>query len=320
MPVRIAILGTGSLGSVVGGCLARGGEEVWMVGRRRDVVTAISTHGLHLVEDDGTTVVWPRATVDAEEVGDVDLVVVVVKAFDVAAALSAASSLLGRATTVLTLQNGLGVEEVAAGVVGRDRVLAGRTYVSGDAAAPGVVRAGIHGRPTVVGEPFGVDSGRAGAVAAAFGRGGLDTEVSPDIRSVIWQKLLVNVATGALAGITGLTYGSLYRLEGIQRTAHAAVREAVAVATACGVDLGEVDAEAVWQEARRGLPDDFRTSILQSLERGAPTEIAFINGAVVRTGSAAGVPTPVNATLEACVQGLEVSRRRVASSGSAAPR
>jgi len=318
--VRIAVLGAGSLGSVVGGCLARGGEDVWLVSRRPELVTAVSTEGLRLVEDDGTTVVRPNATLDVEEVGAVDLVIVLVKAFDTVAALSMARSLLGPTTTVLSLQNGLGSEDLIAEVVGHERVLAGRTYVSGDTVGPGVVRAGIRGRPTAVGEPFGVVSERASRVADAFRRGGLDAEVSSDIRTVIWRKLLVNVATGALAGVTGLPYGRLYQLERAHAVGVAAVREAMAVAAASGVDLGEVDPEAVWQEARRGLPDDFRTSILQSLERGAPTEVDVINGAVVRHGQAVGVPTPVNATLEACVEGLEVSRRGAARSDRASRR
>ncbi len=306
--MRIVVLGAGSLGSVVGGCLARGGDEVTLVSRRSEYVRAVTAEGLHLVEDDGESVVWPRATVEVSEIGLVDVVIVVVKAFDVGTALSSARSLLGPTTTVLSLQNGLGGEEAVAEAVGRERVLAGRTYVSGDAIAPGVIRAGIRGRSTIIGEPFGYVSDRAETVSAAFRRGGLDAEVSSDIRSVIWRKLLVNVATGALAGVTGLPYGILYQLDGIRRAGIAAVEEAVAVATACGVDLGQVDAEAVWQEARRGLPDDFRTSILQSLERGSPTEVGVINGAVVRHGQAAGVPTPVNATLEACVEAIELAR------------
>jgi len=306
--MRTVVLGAGSLGSVIGGCLARGGAAVTLVSRRSEYVRAVTAEGLKLVEDDGTSVVWPRATVNVGEVGVVDLVIVVVKAFDTATALSSIMPLLGTNTTVLSLQNGLGSEDLIAETVGRERVLAGRTYVSGDAMAPGVVRAGIRGRSTVIGEPFGYVSDRAETVAAAFRRGGLDAEVSSDIRSVIWRKLLVNVATGALAGITGLPYGLLYQLEGVHRVGVAAVDEAVAVATACGVDLGEVDTEAVWQDARMGLPGDFRTSILQSLERGSPTEVGVINGAVVRNGRAAGVPTPVNATLEACVEALELTR------------
>ncbi len=306
--MRIAVLGAGSLGSVIGGCLARGDDEVWLVSRRPEYVRVVSADGLRLVDDDGTSVVRPHATLDVGEVGAVDLVIVVVKAFDTATAVSSAGPLLGPETAVLSLQNGLGSEDVIAEAVGRERVLAGRTYVAGDVLAPGVVRAGVRGRLTVIGELSGGVTSRVEAVAGAFRRAGLDVEVSSDVRATIWRKLLVNVATGALAGVTGLPYGLLYQLERVHAVGVEAVEEAVAVATACGVDLGDVDPEGVWQEARRGLPDGFRTSILQSLERGAPTEVGVINGAVVRHGRVVGVPTPVNATLEACVEALELAR------------
>lgn len=315
--MRVAVLGAGSLGSVIGGCLARGGVDVWLVSRRPEYITAVSAQGLRLVEEDGTSVVYPHVTDDPCDIGLVDLVIVLVKAFDAAAALSSAEPLIGTTTAVLSMQNGLGGEELVADVVGRQRVLAGRTYVAGDALAPGVVRAGISGRATVIGDPFGGDVGRAEAVAEVLRRGGLDVEVSAEIRTVIWRKLLINVATGALAGVTGLPYGLLYRLDGVHRAAVAAVEEAATVARACGIDLGAVDAEAIWQEARRGLPDSFRTSILQSLDRGSLTEVGFINGAVVRHGRATGVPTPVNATLQACVEGLELARS--GSTGIAGP-
>lgn len=302
------MLGAGSLGSVVGGCLVRGGVDVWLVSRRPEYINAVAAEGLRVIEEDRTSVVHPHVTDDPRDVGIVDLVIVLVKAFDTAAALSSAAPMMGKTTVVLSMQNGLGGEEIAAEVVGRQRVLAGRTYVAGDALAPGVVRAGISGRATVIGDPFGGELGRAEAVAEVLRCGGLDVEVSAEIRTVIWRKLLVNVATGALAGVTGLPYGLLYRLDGVQSTAVSAVEEAVTVAKACGVDLGAVDAESIWHEARRGLPDSFRTSILQSLDRGAPTEIGFINGAVVRHGKATGVPTPVNATLQACVEGRELAR------------
>jgi len=77
------------------------------------------------------------------------------------------------------------------------------------------------------------------------------------------------------------------------------------VARASGVQLSYTDPKAPWLKAAAGLPDDFKTSMLQSLEKGSVTEIDFINGAVVRLGQRLGVPTPVNATLVACIKGIE---------------
>jgi 2-dehydropantoate 2-reductase len=117
--------------------------------------------------------------------------------------------------------------------------------------------------------------------------------------------LLINVATGALAGITRLTYGDLYSVKEIEACAVAAVAEAMAVAKANGIELSIRDPHDAWKKAAEGLPSDFKTSILQSLEKGSLTEIDFINGSVVRWGARRNVPTPVNQTLVACVKGVE---------------
>ena len=121
----------------------------------------------------------------------------------------------------------------------------------------------------------------------------------------MWDKLLVNVATGALSGITMLSYGQLYSEPLLESTAKAAVAEAIAVAERAGIRLSLTSPEAAWSLAAEGLPASFRTSMLQSLEKNSITEIDFINGSVVRWGQRHGVATPVNATLVACIKGIE---------------
>ena len=116
---------------------------------------------------------------------------------------------------------------------------------------------------------------------------------------------MVNVATGALSGITRLSYGELYKLSEIQDCAIAAVTEAMSVAGAKGVKLSVTDPMQPWIKAAAGLPNEFKASMLQSLEKGSITEIDFVNGAVVYWGTQLGVPTPVNKTLVACMKGIE---------------
>jgi len=235
----------------------------------------------------------------------VDLVVVLVKSFHTAEAIGGATALLGPQTLVLSLQNGLGHEDILADVVGRARVLAGKTYVGGVLLAPGSIRAGVAGKHTYIGELDGQLTPRVQAIAEAFNAAGLATTVSDNILGTMWDKLLVNVATGALSGITMLSYGQLYSEPLLESTAKAAVAEAMAVAERAGIRLGLSSPEAAWTLAAEGLPASFRTSMLQSLEKGSITEIDFINGSVVRWGQRHGVATPVNATLVACIKGIE---------------
>ena len=219
--------------------------------------------------------------------------------------MQAATSLLGPDTVVLSLQNGLGHEDILAPIVGQGRLLAGRTYVGGTQLAPGHVIAGTRRKLTLIGEPGGGASARAQRIAEAFNQAGLDTTVSENIAGVIWDKLLVNAATGALSAITRLPYGLLYQQSGLQATALAAVREAMAVAQARGIQLSITDPAEPWRMAGAGLPFEFRPSMLQSLDKGSITPIDFNNGAIVRQGEKVNVPTPVNQTLVACIKGIE---------------
>lgn len=305
--MKVCILGAGSLGSVIGGALARGGVEVHLVTRSGAHVAAVRRDGLRLVEAGVESVQHPYAAADCAGLPVMDLVVVLVKSADTRGAVEAAlaAGIVGADTTVMSLQNGLGHEDVLAEVVGAARVLAGKTYVGGLLSAPGVVTAGIRGKETLIGETAGGASARARRIAAVFEQGGLATAVCTDIRAVIWDKLLVNVATGALSGITGLAYGALYAVPALRECALAAVAEAMAVARAAGVAINTAAPDDAWAKAAAGLPPTFKASMLQSLEKGMRTEVDFINGAVVREGDRLGVATPVNRTLVAAIKGIE---------------
>jgi 2-dehydropantoate 2-reductase len=196
--------------------------------------------------------------------------------------------------------------------VGRERVLAGKTYVGGVLLGPGRISSGVAGKHTYIGELDGRVSARVQAIAATFDAAGLITTVSDNILGVMWDKLLVNVATGALSAITRLPYGGLYAVPALKTTALAAVAEAMAVARAGGVRLQFTEPEQAWHLAAQGLPASFKTSMLQSLEKGSVTEIDFINGSVVRWGERHGVATPVNAALVACIKGIEFAMARQA--------
>ena len=307
--MKICVLGAGALGCAIGGVLTEAGHEVWLINRNAAQVAAMSQHGLVLRSDGVDRTVRVRVATTAAGVipasGPVDLLLVLVKSFHTAEAMQSALCLLGPETVVLSLQNGLGHVDILAGVVGGERVLAGKTYAGGTQLAPGYVEAGTRGKRTLIGEPAGGLSARATAIASLFSAAGLDTTVSDNIMGVAWDKLLINVATGALSAITRLTYGGLYSVPEVEACALAAVAEAMAVARASGVTLSIDNPAQAWQMASAGLPYEFKASMLQSLEKGSVTEVDYINGAVVRQGSLCGVPTPVNQTLVAAIKGIE---------------
>ncbi len=310
--MKICILGAGALGCAIGGVLTEAGHEVWLINRNAAQVDAMNSRGLILRDGAGVDrTVGVRAATTAQGVsmdsGAVDLVIVLVKSFHTGEAMQAATSLIGPQTVVMSLQNGLGHEDILADIVGRERVLAGKTYAGGSQLGPGHVLVGTIGKDTHIGELDGRITARVQSIANTFNEAGLDTVVSANIMGTIWDKLLVNVATGAVSGISRLVYGELYQVSELEATGVAAVAEAMAVAKASGITLSITDPRQPWVKAGAGLPYDFKTSMLQSLEKGSITEIDFINGAVVRQGEKCGVPTPVNQALVACIKGIERS-------------
>ena len=303
--MKIAILGAGALGCAMGAALTEGGHETWLIDRSPAHVDAMRRDGLRVDDASGSRQVRVLATTRASEAGAADLVIVLVKSFHTDSAIRGARDLVGPETLVLSLQNGLGHEDILADAVGRERVLAGKTYVGGVLRGAGHVESGVVGKYTYIGELDGRITTRVQIIADAFNAAGLVTAVSDNIVGTMWDKLLVNVATGALTGVTGLTYGQLYDEPLLKATSLAAVAEAIAAAQAAGIKLSMTDPEQAWTLAAAGLPTAFKTSMLQSLEKGSVTEVDFINGSVVRWGRKHGVPTPVNATLVACIKGVE---------------
>jgi 2-dehydropantoate 2-reductase len=303
--MKICVLGCGALGSSIGGVLADAGLEVYLIDPWSDHVDAMNRKGLRLIEDGAERTVKVRAATNCRGIGPADLVLVLVKSYHTKDAIENAGPLIGDKTVVLSLQNGFGNEEILADAVGKDRVLGGRTFAGGVLIAPGQVIAGCKGRRTYVGELDGEITERALEIAGQFNQAGLETVVSSNILGIMWDKLLINVATGALSGITRLPYGGLYSVREIMECAAEAVSEAIAVAEAMGVTLAMTDPKEIWFKAADQLPSEFKASMLQDIEKGSRTEIDFINGSVVRLGAKHGIPTPVNRALVACIKGIE---------------
>lgn len=305
--MKIVMLGAGALGSTIGGTLAMGGNDVHFVDMWQEHVDLINKDGLHMTNEKEDWYVRVDARTTADTISEADLVIVLVKSFATKQAVEQLkqTNVIGKNTLVMSLQNGLGNEETIASVIGSENVISGKTYVGGRLIQAGYISAGVQGKWTYIGELNGEITDRIQTVCNVFNDAGLLCEVSDNIKGLIWDKLLINVAAGALCGITRLPYGPLYEEDYIKDVAVAAIQEGIQVAKAAGVVLKSEDPQYPWVAASEGLPGTFKTSILQSLELKRPTEIDFINGSIVEWGKKYGIETPVNQTLVACVKGIE---------------
>ncbi len=294
------------MGCLFGGALARAGHRVTLVDPDPATVAALTTRGVRWWQGERWEDIPVGATREPAAAGPADLALVLVKAPHTAAAAAGLPALLAPEAPALTLQNGLGGGEVLAACLGADRVLVGVTAQGATLLGPGEARHGGRGE-TVLGPCRGVSPAAEGVAQLLDGALGPARAVA-DPWPLVWRKLAINCAINPLAALTGALNGELpVRPEAVALMA-AAVGEVVAVARGAGIDLGDPEAlvRAVLGVARATGAN--RASMGQDVDRGRPTEIDFINGAVVREGRRCGIPTPVNQTLAQLVKTLEQLR------------
>ena len=302
--MRILVVGPGAIGSLFAGMLTSGGHEVWLLGRRREAVDTINREGITIQQIwTGATLRIPvRATVDPGDAAPAELIVMCVKSPGTLQATRDALPAAGDGTVFLTVQNGLGNVDTMASVVGRERVLAGVTSNGTTLLGPGSIRHSWMG-DTTIGELDGQVTERLERVAEAFRQSGIKVGVSRSVDLLLWTKLVNNCAMSPLAALLRVRNGQLIERSEARELLRAVVREVVSVAEARGVALPYSEAvERVEANCRNNATN--KMSMLQDVERGAPTEIDYINGAVVREGEGVGVPTPINWTLTQLVKAL----------------
>lgn len=302
--MRIAVVGCGAMGSVYAARLAAiGGHDLLVVDAWADHVAAIDADGLHLVGPDGDHRASVRAvTTPPHE--PVDLVVLAVKAADARAAAAQARPLVGDATTVLTIQNGLGSADGVADELGRERLAVGIASGFG-ASLRGPGRAHHNAmRALRFGAYDGLDPAAVEEVAAAWRDAGFDAAAVGDIAAMQWEKLICNVAYSAPCALTGLTVGEAMDDPEVGPVSRAAAVEAWETATALGIGIEVLDPVEHVRAFGAQMPDA-KPSALLDLDAGRVSEIGVINGAVPREAAKVGRTAPVNATLTALVRARE---------------
>ena len=302
--MKIAIVGTGAMGSVYAGLLASAGNEVWAVDRDAAHVRAIEEHGLRVEGASGDRVARPRAVPDPAEIGQAELVVIATKAIDVEDAARIARPLVGPDTVVLPIQNGLGSADRVASILGEEAVALG--VVGGFGAsivAPGHVH--HHGLELVrMGERKGVATDRIERVAEVWRRAGFTVKTYDDPGRLVWEKLIFNVAFSGTCALTGGTIGEVMGDAGGWSVASRCAAEAFAVAVALDVAVDIDDPVRYVREFGSTIPGA-RPSMLLDLLAGRRCEIDFINGAIGPLARTLGLSAPTNDTVTRLVKARE---------------
>lgn len=300
--MRISIMGAGALGSLIGALLHLSGTEVILIGRPPHI-TEIERRGLRISGKIDALLRIPTSLHPVE----CDLSILTVKSYDTR---EAAKQMRDFEFPVLSLQNGIGNEEILMEELGEDRVIGGVTSYGALRVEPGHVKYAGEGE-VVIGEMNGEITERVRRIYEVFRKAKLNVRISRDVRMEIWKKAIVNCGINPLTAIAGVRNGALLEIPMLRKLMTEACEEAKRVAEASGIRFDEDPVAKSFEVARK--TSENLSSMLQDVMAGRRTEIDAINGEIVRRGKALEIFTPVNESLYKLVRVLENDGRAESS-------
>lgn len=307
--MKITVVGgAGAMGAVWASRLSAAGFEVAILDVAKEALAAIERDGLVVTSKDGTTQSFPLlASDDPKAIGQSDLVIFFTKSHHTEAAAELARPLVGPETTLISLQNGWGNSDRLAKVYPPEQMAVGVSYHSAKVVAPGRIAHTADTGPTYIG-PYldGAAMDRAETVGGAMNRAGIRTIVTPDIKTEVWKKLVMNCAALPVSGLTRLTTGGMGQHDGVREVVADLAREASAVGRALGLAIDD-DERIKTIHGMLDVAGPGKASMLQDVEARRKTEIEVVNGAVVREGDRLGISVPLNRAMVALIGGLEQS-------------
>jgi 2-dehydropantoate 2-reductase len=305
--MRIGIIGTGAMGSLLSAYLAPH-TDVIVLGQWGEAVAAINSRGVLLERASEILTIPLRATTNPRSIEPVDIAIIAVKAHQTERAAKWAKIILKPNGIALTLQNGLGNLEILASQLGSHRAAMGVTMQGATLLGAGHVRHAGHGSTTIAATYTTRDT--LENVAALFNQAGIETHLANDVQSLMWGKLVVNSAINALTAIYRVPNGWLVQNAEARALMSAAAQETASVAAALGIALPYADPAARAIQVASATASN-KSSTLQDVLRGAPTELDRINGAVIREGKRLGIPTPVNEKLLRVIENPRFAQHQV---------
>jgi 2-dehydropantoate 2-reductase len=291
--MKIAIIGAGGVGGFFGARLQQAGADVHFVARGAHFA-AMRAGGLR-VESPLGDIHLPRVNVtdNPADIGTADIVWLAVKLWDMDAAITSIRPLMTPHTGVISFQNGVQKDDILREAFGDRAVMGGVAYIATNIDRPGVIKHTGTMQRLIFGEYDGRRSPRAESLLDAAVRGGINAELSDDIRKAIWEKFVFLVGLSGSTTTMRETIGPIRSNPRSRRFLSELMRETVAVGRALGVAL-----PADFAEQRLafidGLPEQMTSSMHHDLKAGKRLEVSWLSGGVAQLGERTGVPTPTN--------------------------
>ncbi len=306
--MRIAIFGTGGVGGYFGGRLAHAGEDVTFIARGEHL-RAIRANGLKVESQSGDFVVYPaKVTDDVNDVGEIDLVVIGVKAWQVPGAARAMKPLVGPGTTVLPLQNGVDAVSQLVDELGPGRVIGGLCRIVSFVVAPGHIRHAGFTPSIVIGERDNRRTERIVRIEQVFRHAGLEITIAADIQVALWTKFLFIASFSGVGALANAPAGVLRTDPKWREQMLAAMNEIYRLAHARGIELPANSIDNA-MAAINALPEEATSSMQRDIAAGKPSELDSQNGAVVRLAREVGLEVPTHALIYKTLKPLEEKAR-----------
>lgn len=307
--MRITVFGTGGVGGYFGGCLAQAGEDVTFIARG-DHLRAIKANGLVVDSPDGNFRIYPaRATDDVNEVGETDLVILGVKAWQVPEAARAITPLVTSSTLVLPLQNGVDAIPQLVAEFGSGNVIGGLCRIVSFVVEPGHIRHAGFAPSIIIGELDNSRTDRIARIESVFKGAGLNITIASDIQVALWTKFLFIASFSGVGAVANAPAGVTRSDPKWRAQILSAMEEIYTLAQSRGIKLPSDSVDTV-MAAIDDLPEDATSSMQRDIVAGKPSELESQNGAVVRMAHEAGVAAPTHSYIYQTLKPLEQTARK----------
>jgi 2-dehydropantoate 2-reductase len=305
MNMKIAIIGSGAMGSLFGGLLA-GVTETCLYDVNKTHIEAINRNGLIMTQGDKKNIVRVRATTNPAEIGGMDAVIIFVKyPFTRKAMMDAMVSAIGPDTLVLTVQNGIGNVEIIREFVPESQIVYGLSTLTSDMEGPGHIEMTTTKKvPTCIWPLNGEVTDKLRKLCDLMNQAGLNTEITKDVDRQIWQKLMVNASENTLCALLRQNVTSIIDTPSSFEIAKKIIFEVADVAQAKGIDISREEGLEHVIKVTRSVPQHV-PSMAIDLKNKRPTEIACLNEAIAAEGKRLGIPTPMTETVARMIKAIE---------------
>lgn len=301
--MRIIVIGAGAVGSLYGGHLSQGKDEICLIDQWEKHIDKIKACGLTIMSDSDRFTVRPVAKYAAESCDPADLVIISVKSNETEMAAILAEPLMKPETRVLTLQNGMGNAEQLAEILGAERIVVGTTLMGAVLLEPGLVMRGNIKTTQIASWAGGGEHGLT-QILQVFNRAGLPTTIESNVNSLLWSKLAIHAGLNAVTALTGATNKDFLALPEATRLARMIVAEVEAVAAAADIPLLYSNCAREMLAYAEEMKEQ-HSPMLQDILNKRKTEASVLNCAVVKEGKRLGIPTPVNTALALAINAIE---------------